>query len=90
MNQFSKFQHFRNRFRIVCKIPLLAHALGLKAELAKRARDDRVSCIQDSELNFNFITHSRRRILIMASKNLATVYEKGPYEENICLRIYFS
>ena len=28
---------------LVCKIPLLARALGLKA---KRARDDRVSCIQ--------------------------------------------
>ena len=27
----------------VCKIPLLARALGLKAE---RARDDRISCIQ--------------------------------------------
>ena len=28
---------------LVCKIPLLARALGLKA---KRARDDRVSCTQ--------------------------------------------
>ena len=31
------------KLRFVCKIPLLAHALGLKAE---SARDDRVYCIQ--------------------------------------------
>ena len=31
------------RSTVVCKIPLLARALGLKA---KRARDDRLSCIQ--------------------------------------------
>ena len=33
---------------LVCKIPLLARALGLKA---KRARDDRVSCIQQDTLS---------------------------------------
>ena len=31
---------------VVCKIPLLARALGLKA---KRTRNDRVSCIQNME-----------------------------------------
>ena len=39
---------------LVCKIPLLARALGLKAEQssrqAKRARDVRVSCIQEQRL----------------------------------------
>ena len=35
----------------VCKIPLLARALGLKA---KRARDDRVSCIQ-SAIRFRLV-----------------------------------
>ena len=34
---------------LVCKIPLLARALGLKA---KRARDDRVSCIQLNHLTW--------------------------------------
>ena len=32
--------------RVVCKIPLLARALDLCSRYAKRARDDRVSCIQ--------------------------------------------
>ena len=40
---------------VVCKIPLLARAFGLKTEqslafLAKRARDDRVFCIQGLRL----------------------------------------
>ena len=41
---------------VVCKKPLLAHSLGLKDEQlcsrqAKRARDDRVSCIQRWRVN---------------------------------------
>ena len=41
---------------LVCNITLLARALGLKAErLAKRARDDRVSCIQSQHSTFNRI-----------------------------------
>ena len=39
----------RALLNLVCKIPLLARALGLKA---KRARDDRVSCIQCLIINF--------------------------------------
>ena len=37
---------------LVCKIPLLARALGLKA---KRARDDRVSCIQAKILLTSYV-----------------------------------
>ena len=33
-------------FKLMCKIPLLARALGLCSRQAKRARDDRVSCIE--------------------------------------------
>ena len=43
--------------RVVCKIPLLARALGLKAEqaAAKRARVVRISCMQGLRLGLGLV-----------------------------------
>ena len=48
---YADFELANNHYSqtLVCKVPLLARALGLKAEIsiyAKRARDDMVSSIQ--------------------------------------------
>ena len=50
LNKKQQLNEARIHGNVVCKIPL--RAIGLKAE-AKRARDDKVSCMQMEMLKFN-------------------------------------
>ena len=68
---------------LVCKIPLLARALGLKA---KRARDDRVSCIQYRTGNYQIgVVHILRNHFcgiftpsVIKTHPLGAVYKRRP------------
>ena len=50
---------------VVCKIPLLARALGLNVEQVKRVRDERVSCIQTLVPNFDLLNVCHIKISLL-------------------------